>query len=87
VTPLLKSAIDKTEKSFCRLYNGELTPKMAVKGEIEESDAAIHIGPLPSDSNTGGWTQNLPILHLIYLGHDRISVKDRTWTGVHLSLC
>ena len=83
MTPLSKSAIDETGKSFAGLYNGQLTPNLAAKGKIETSDAIVHIGPLPSDSNTGGWTQHLPTNHLIHLGHDRISVKDRTWTGIH----
>jgi pyruvate decarboxylase len=83
VTPLSKSIIDETNEQFIGLYNGELTPKAYVKQQVEDSDAIIHIGPLPSDSNTGGWTQKLPTEHTIYMGHNRIIIGGKKWKGIH----
>jgi pyruvate decarboxylase len=85
VTPLSKSHVDETSISFAGLYNGKLTPNISVKRQIEESDAVIHIGPLLSDSNTGGWSQNLRPSNLISLGHDRIQVRDRAWSYIHFA--
>jgi len=85
VTPLAKSVVDETSEAFRGLYNGQLSPDLAVKNQVESSDAIIHIGSFPSDSNTGGWSQNLPEHSLINLRHDRVSVATRSWQGIHFS--
>jgi pyruvate decarboxylase len=77
--------VDETSEQFVGLYNGELTPQQAVKQQIEESDAILHIGPFLSDSNTGGWSQALPPSSVIHLGHDRISFQGTTFKNIHFA--
>lgn len=86
VTPLAKSVLDETSEGFGGLYNGKLTLKVSVKDQVENSDAILHIGSFPCDSNTGGWSQNLPERHLINLRHDRVSVRKKTWQDYILQL-
>jgi pyruvate decarboxylase len=43
----------------------------------------LNIGPLPSDSNTGGFTREIKDEHLVWLGHDFCKVQDQTFDGVH----
>ena len=50
---------------------------------IEASDLVLNIGPLPSDSNTGGFTREIKDENQIWLGHDFCKVKDQTFEGVH----
>ncbi len=84
MTPLGKGLIiDETNSHYGGLYNGQLTINPAVRGTVESSDALIHIGPFPSDSNTGGWTQKLEPQHVIHLGWDRILVAGKRWDGIH----
>jgi len=85
VTPLAKSVVDETSEAFRGLYNGQLSPSLAVKDQVESSDAIIHIGAFPTDSNTGGWSQSLPQGSLIDLRHDRVSVATKSWQGIHFS--
>jgi len=53
------------------MYNGKLTPLGSVKSLVEDADFLLHIGPIPSDSNTGGWSQTFNedriILHPEYV--------------------
>jgi TPP-dependent 2-oxoacid decarboxylase len=82
VTPLAKSVIDEPNEQFGGLYNGKLSSNMAVQKRVESSDAVFHIGPFPSDSNTGGWSQNLQTANLICLSWNKVSVRDRVWHGL-----
>lgn len=50
---------------------------------IEASDLVLNIGPLPSDSNTGGFTREIKDEHQVWLGHDFCKVQDKTFDGVH----
>jgi pyruvate decarboxylase len=70
---------------FVGLYNGKLTPNTAVKQQLESADVILHIGPLPSDSNTGGWSQSLPEGALITLHYDFVSCGSRIWNNVHFA--
>ncbi len=50
---------------------------------IAASDLVLTIGPLPSDSNTGGFTREITDEHQVWLGHDFVKVQDQTFDGVH----
>lgn len=50
---------------------------------LEASDLVLNIGPLLSDSNTGGWTRNIADERLVILGHDFCSVHKERFEGVH----
>ncbi len=43
----------------------------------------LNIGPLDSDSNTGGFTRNITNNHLIFLGHAYCQIHDKKFEGIH----
>ncbi|KAI9740329.1 MAG: hypothetical protein M1834_004908 [Cirrosporium novae-zelandiae] len=83
VTPLAKSAVDETCPNFIGLYNGELSPSRLAKDYMESSDLVLHIGPLPSVSNTGGWSQKLVPQNSILFHPEYISIKGDCIMGLH----
>jgi pyruvate decarboxylase len=54
-----------------------------VADAIEASDLVINVGPLLSDSNTGGFTRVIKDENLVRLGHDFCQVKGETFEGYH----
>jgi pyruvate decarboxylase len=54
-----------------------------VADSLEASDLVVNIGPVPSDSNTGGFTREIKDKHLVWLGHDFCQVQDTTYDNVH----
>ena len=50
---------------------------------IEISDLVLDIGPLHSDSNTGGFTRNITNNHTILLGHNYCQIHDKKDEGIH----
>ena len=50
---------------------------------VHGSDLVIHIGPLISDSNTGGFTRDIKDANLISLGHAFCQLKDQKFDNVH----
>ncbi|OCT50970.1 Pyruvate decarboxylase [Cladophialophora carrionii] len=81
-TPLSKGVIDETKPYYNGLYNGKVSFP-GVADSIEASDLVLNIGPLPSDSNTGGFTREIKDEHLVWLGHDFCKLQDQTFDGVH----
>ncbi|ETI27421.1 hypothetical protein G647_09611 [Cladophialophora carrionii CBS 160.54] len=81
-TPLSKGVIDETKPYYNGLYNGKVSFP-GVADSIEASDLVLNIGPLPSDSNTGGFTREIKDEHLVWLGHDFCKVQGQTFDGVH----
>jgi pyruvate decarboxylase len=43
----------------------------------------LYIGPLPSDSATGGFSYGLPAKAKITLHPDFVSIGDEKWEGMH----
>jgi pyruvate decarboxylase len=43
----------------------------------------IDIGPVHSDSNTGGFTRNITDGHTIILAHNYCQVRGKKYEGVH----
>ena len=54
-----------------------------VKESLESSDLVINVGPLLSDSNTGGFTREIPESKLVILGHDTCEVRGEKFPGFH----
>ncbi|OAP59887.1 hypothetical protein AYL99_04889 [Fonsecaea erecta] len=81
-TPLSKGVIDETLPYYNGLYNGKVSFPGVAEG-IENSDLVLNLGPLLSDSNTGGFTRDIKDDHLVLLGHDACQVKDQKFDGVH----
>ncbi|KIW32929.1 hypothetical protein, variant [Cladophialophora immunda] len=81
-TPLSKGVIDETLPYYNGLYNGKVSFP-GVAEAIEHSDLVLNLGPLLSDSNTGGFTREIKDDYLVLLGHDSCQVKDQKFYGVH----
>jgi TPP-dependent 2-oxoacid decarboxylase len=60
-----------------------MTPNTKSKEQLESSDVILYIGPLPSDSATGGFSYGLPAKAKITLHSDFVSIGDEKWEGVH----
>lgn len=43
----------------------------------------INLGPLLSDSNTGGFSRHIPNHKLVMLAHDYCQIFDERFEGVH----
>lgn len=52
-----KSAVNETASNFLGLYQGE-SSTATIKAHIEAADLLILIGVMPSDYNTGGFTES-----------------------------
>lgn len=83
VTPLSKSLVDETSPNFAGIYIGEMTPDTSAKEQLEASDMILYIGPLPSDSATGGFSYSLPAKAKIILHSDFVSIGEEKWEGLH----
>jgi pyruvate decarboxylase len=43
----------------------------------------LNIGPLLSDSNTGGFTRFIKDENLVFLGHEYCQILEKIYDGVH----
>lgn len=50
---------------------------------FRNSDLVINIGPLLSDSTTGGFSREIEDEHLIMLAHDHCQVRNEKFEGLH----
>ncbi|EHK96998.1 putative Pyruvate decarboxylase isozyme 2 [Glarea lozoyensis 74030] len=82
-TPLSKGVIDETLPTYGGVYNG-IASFPGVADAVHASDLVLNIGPLLSDSNTGGFTRFIKDEHLVYLGHEYCQVQGKKYDGVHL---
>jgi TPP-dependent 2-oxoacid decarboxylase len=60
-----------------------MTPDTSAKERLEASDIILYIGPLPSDSATGGFSYGLPTKAKITLHSDFVSIGEEKWEGLH----
>ncbi|KAK5451384.1 Pyruvate decarboxylase 1 [Exophiala xenobiotica] len=63
-TPMGKTIIDETHSRYCGVYNGSVSYP-GIKEEVEGSDCVLNLGPLLSDSNSGGHTRQIDPKHVI----------------------
>jgi pyruvate decarboxylase len=98
-TPLGKGVVDETSPYYNGLYNGEgrllidrhsparanrtLVSFDGVAKAIESSDLVLDIGPIHSDSNTGGFSRCITDDHTIILAHDYCQVLGKKYAGIH----
>lgn len=50
---------------------------------IESSDLVLNTGFILSDSNTGGFTRNIPNDKVVLLGHSYCQIGEKKFDGVH----
>ena len=55
-----------------------------IKESVEAADLVINVGPLLSDSNTGGFTREIPDSNLVVLAHNYCQVHGETFRGIYL---
>ncbi|KAK9450308.1 thiamine diphosphate-binding protein [Limtongia smithiae] len=81
-TDLAKGFVDEDSPYFVGQYNGRLSLP-GVAEAVESSDLVINIGPIISDSNTGGFTRFIEEKHLIILHPAYVSIFGEVHKGVH----
>jgi len=81
-TPLSKGIIDETSPHYGGLYNGAVSFDGVAKA-VESSDLVLNLGPLLSDSNTGGFSRDIKEENLVFLGHAYCQIKDKKFEGIH----
>jgi pyruvate decarboxylase len=54
-----------------------------VSDAVHGSDLVLNLGPLLSDSNTGGFTRDIKDSNLIQLGHAFCQIKEKKFDGIH----
>lgn len=98
-TAASKGVIDEQSSTYGGVYNGKsLAPLQlcwnveadlisvsfpGVADAVHSSDLVINIGPLLSDSTTGGFSRQINDEHLISLGHDDCQVQAEIFKGLH----
>ncbi|KAK7206115.1 thiamine diphosphate-binding protein [Myxozyma melibiosi] len=81
-TDLAKGFVDEDSPYFAGQYNGRLSLP-GVAEAVEDSDLVLNIGPIISDSNTGGFTRFIDDKHLIILHPAYVKVFDERYDDVH----
>lgn len=66
ITPLAKGLVDEIASYYAGVYIGKNSQTSVLK-RIEEADAVFRVGYFPTDSNTGGFSSNIPVDRLIDL--------------------
>lgn len=82
-----KSIIEESKDYFYGTYNGKFSYPEVQKAVEEESDLVIHLGPLPTDMNTGGFTAKVDPAKLISVEETKVIVKGEVFEGVYLKSC
>ncbi|PMD66728.1 pyruvate decarboxylase [Hyaloscypha bicolor E] len=79
-----KSVIEERKPYFRGTYNGKFSYPGVQKAVEEDSDLVIHIGPLPTDMNTGGFSAKIDPKKLILLQETKVIFKGELFVGVYL---
>lgn len=82
-----KSVIEESKPYFHGTYNGKFSYPGVQKAVEEDSDLVIHIGPLPTDMNTGGFSAKIDPKKLILLQETKVIFKGELFVGVYLESC
>jgi pyruvate decarboxylase len=82
-----KSVIEETEPYFYGTYNGKFSYPGIQESVEEDSDLVIHIGPLPTDMNTGGFSAKINPEKLILIQKSQVNFKGQVFEGIYLESC
>jgi len=82
-----KSVIQETKPYFHGVYNGKFSYPGIQKTVEDDSDLVIHVGPLPTDMNTGGFSAKIDPNKLVLLEETRVIFKGTVFEGVYLGSC
>lgn len=80
-----KGIIDETEPYYVGVYNGTVSAPGLTEA-FRDHDLVLVIGSLPSDTNSGGFTRQIPPEKMIELFPDKVTVAKgtKTFTGCHM---
>ncbi|KAK6422474.1 hypothetical protein LTR95_016665 [Oleoguttula sp. CCFEE 5521] len=73
-TNMSKGLIDESHPNYVGLSNG-IPSRIGVSAGIKASDLVINFGLLPSDTNSGGFTRNIPRDRSIDLNPHTVNIK------------
>jgi pyruvate decarboxylase len=82
-----KSVIEETKPYFHGTYNGKFSYPGIQQAVEKDSDLAIHIGPLPTDMNTGGFSAKIAPEKLVLIQETKVIFKGQVFEGVYLESC
>ena len=83
-TILGKGIVDETSANYVGLYGGYIS-QPEIRDSIEASDLVIFIGPFRTDSNTGGFTQNIPEGNLISIYPRYVTIRGKKIAGAFIT--
>ncbi|KAK9453530.1 thiamine diphosphate-binding protein [Dipodascopsis uninucleata] len=81
-TDMAKGFVDEDHPAFVGQYNGRLS-RPGVAEAMEESDLVINIGPLLTDSNTGGFTRNISEENTIMFHPWYVNIQGKKYENLH----
>lgn len=73
IAPLAKSLVDETASYFEGVYIGK-NSKIPVYERVKDADVVLRVGYFPTDTNTGGFSADIPAQQLIDLNIDNATV-------------
>jgi pyruvate decarboxylase len=82
-----KSVIEETRSYFHGTYNGKFSYPGIQQAVEKDSDLVIHIGPLPTDMNTGGFSAKINPEKLVLIQETKVTFKGQVLEGVYLESC
>ncbi|KAF2796696.1 pyruvate decarboxylase [Melanomma pulvis-pyrius CBS 109.77] len=84
-TSMGKSIIHETHPYFHGIYNGQVSRPGVCHSVETESDLVIDLGPILSDSNTGGFTRKIPEGNLISIHPRCVKIGNSTYKHAGLA--
>jgi pyruvate decarboxylase len=82
-----KSIIHEAKPYFYGVYNGEFSFPGIQKAVEEESDLVLHLGPVPTSMNTGGFTAIVDPKKLISVQETQVIFKGLFYENIYLESC
>jgi pyruvate decarboxylase len=82
-----KSVIEETKPYFHGTYNGKFSYPGIQKAVEGDSDLVIHIGPLPTDMNTGGFSAKIDPEKLILVEEKKVIFRGQVFEDVYIASC
>ena len=86
-TSIGKGIIDETQPYFCGIYNGQVSIPGVCEAVEQQSDLVLDLGPLLSDSNTGGHTRTIAEHKLIQVHPHHVTVRGIIHRNIGLVSC
>ena len=82
-----KSVIEESKPYFYGTYSGKVSYPGIQKSVEEDSDLVVHIGPLPTNMNTGGFSAKIKSEKLILIQENKVNFKGQVFEDVFLESC